>query len=82
MERTSVDRERYARIREIAAEMMARQTDLPLEQVKGWFCNETGYQTPKLATMGRRLSGGAHPAGAGAQRVGLCPEAGWTWTSR
>ena len=44
------DRERYTRIREIAAEMMARQADLPLEQVDKWFCCETGYQTPKLAT--------------------------------
>lgn len=44
------DLERYARIREIAAEMVARQTDLPLEKVKGLFCNETGYQTPKLDT--------------------------------
>ena len=51
------DRERYARIREIAAEMMARQTDLPLEQVKGWFCNETGYQTPKLATRAAVFQG-------------------------
>ena len=44
------DRERYERIREIAAEMLARQTDLPLETVKDLFCNETGYQTPKLDT--------------------------------
>ena len=43
---------------------------LPLEQVKGWFCNETGYQTPKLATRAAVFQGGAHPAGAGAQRVG------------
>ena len=51
------DRERYARIREIAAEMVARQADLPLEQVKGWFCNETGYQTPKLATRAAVFQG-------------------------
>ena len=48
--RDKFDLERYARIREIAAEMVAHQADLPLEQGKGWFCNETGYQTPKLAT--------------------------------
>ena len=44
------DLERYQRLRDIAAEMLASQTDLPLEQVKTLFCNETGYQTPKLDT--------------------------------
>ena len=43
-------RERYERIREIAAEMIAHQTELPPEKVKDLFCNETGYQTPKLDT--------------------------------
>ena len=42
--------ERYQRIREISAEMLARQTDLPVEKVRDLFCNETGYQTPKLDT--------------------------------
>ena len=44
------DRERYTRIREIAAEMLAHMTDLPVETVTGIFCNEVGYQTPKLDT--------------------------------
>ena len=44
------DRERYQRIREIAAEMAARQGDVPLEKVRDLFCCETGYQTPKLDT--------------------------------
>lgn len=44
------DRERYEQVREIAAEMIAEQTELPVEKVKGLFCNETGYQTPKLDT--------------------------------
>lgn len=44
------DRERYEQVREIAAEMMAEQTELPVEKVKDLFCNETGYQTPKLDT--------------------------------
>ena len=48
--RDKYDRERYQRIRDIAAEMMARETRLPLEQVKDLFCGETGYQTPKLDT--------------------------------
>ena len=44
------DLERYTRIREISAEMLAFKTDLPLEKVKELFCNETGYQTPKIDT--------------------------------
>ena len=44
------DLERYARIREIAAEMLAHMADIPLEKVKDLFCCETGYQTPKLDT--------------------------------
>lgn len=44
------DRERYERIREISAEMLADKTDIPVEKVKTLFCNETGYQTPKLDT--------------------------------
>ena len=44
------DLERYARIREIAAEMLAHMADIPLEKVKDLFCGETGYQTPKLDT--------------------------------
>ena len=42
------DRERYERIREIAAEMVSCQSDIPVDQVKNLFCNEIGYQTPKL----------------------------------
>ena len=44
------DLERYARIREISAEILAHMTQLPVEKVTGLFCNETGYQTPKLDT--------------------------------
>ena len=42
------DIERFHRIREISAGMLAQHTDLPLEKVKDLFCGETGYQTPKL----------------------------------
>ena len=42
------DTERYERIREIAAEMISYKTEIPMKQVKNLFCNETGYQTPKL----------------------------------
>lgn len=44
------DKERYERIREIAAEMMAARTDLPLEKVTDLFCGDVGYQTPKVDT--------------------------------
>lgn len=44
------DRERYERIREISAEMMAYKTEIPLDKVRDLFCGETGYQTPKLDT--------------------------------
>ena len=30
--------------------MIHTQTDIPLEKVKDLFCNEVGYQTPKLDT--------------------------------
>lgn len=48
--RDEFDRERYERIREIAADMIADQTEIPVEKVKDLFCNEVGYQTPKLDT--------------------------------
>lgn len=44
------DLERFERIREISASMMSEISDVPLEKVKGLFCNETGYQTPKIDT--------------------------------
>ena len=44
------DKERFERVREIAAEIMSLQGRLPLAQVKDLFCNETGFQTPKLDT--------------------------------
>lgn len=44
------DRERYERIRSIAAEMVSCQAEIPLETARDLFCCETGYQTPKLDT--------------------------------
>lgn len=44
------DKERYERLREISAEMLAEKTGESVEKVKGLFCNETGYQTPKIDT--------------------------------
>lgn len=44
------DIERYTRLREISAEIIAEKSDIPTDKVKDLFCNETGYQTPKIDT--------------------------------
>ena len=44
------DRERYEELRQIAAEMISEKTEIPMEKVRDLFCNETGYQTPKVDT--------------------------------
>lgn len=46
------DIERFERVREIAAEIMSVGSDTPMEKVKTLFCNETGYQTPKMDSRG------------------------------
>lgn len=46
------ERERYERIREISAEILTAYSarEISLAKVKDLFCNEDGYQTPKLDT--------------------------------
>ena len=44
------DQERYERIRQLSSMMMADISNKPVEQVEGLFCNEVGYQTPKIDT--------------------------------
>jgi ADP-ribose pyrophosphatase YjhB (NUDIX family) len=44
------DKERFEEIRQIAAEMLVIPSGLPLEKVEDLFCNESGYQTPKIDT--------------------------------
>ena len=44
------DIERYERLREISAEMIEEKSNIGLDKVKKLFCNETGYQTPKIDT--------------------------------
>ena len=44
------DIERYEELRRISAEMIAVRTDIPVTKVYDLFCNETGYQTPKVDT--------------------------------
>lgn len=42
------DIERFQEIREISSEILSNYTDISKEKVKDLFCNETGYQTPKV----------------------------------
>ncbi len=44
------DIERYERLRKISAEMIEEKSNMSLEKVKDLFCNEKGYQTPKIDT--------------------------------
>ena len=46
------DRERFERVREISAEIMSEKSGLSLDKVKELFCNEKGYQTPKMDSRG------------------------------
>ena len=54
----SYDRERYEQLREIAAEMVVERADTPVDTVKDLFCNESGYQTPKIDTRAAIFQGG------------------------
>ena len=44
------DRERFTRVREIAAELIAGRMDISASKAAEVFCCETGYQTPKIDT--------------------------------
>lgn len=46
------DIERYEELRRISAEMIAAKTQISVDRVYDLFCNETGYQTPKIDTRG------------------------------
>lgn len=65
------DIERFERIREISAEIVSRQTGLPLEKVKDLSCNEEGFQTPKLDTRAAIFK---------ANRILLVKEKNGTWS--
>ena len=64
------DRERYERIREIAAEIISAKTELSTDVVKDLFCAESGYQTPKLDTRAAIFEG---------DRIHLVHENDGTW---
>lgn len=65
------DLERFERIREIAAEMMSLKSGLSMEKVKDLFCNETGFQTPKLDTRAAVFNDG---------KILLVKEKNGTWS--
>lgn len=44
------DRERWERVRQIAADIVSRHSGVVLDEVAASFCLESGYQTPKLDT--------------------------------
>ncbi len=44
------DKERYEELRNISAEMISAKTDISFDKVYNLFCNESGYQTPKIDT--------------------------------
>ncbi|MBS5724315.1 MAG: NUDIX hydrolase [Clostridiales bacterium] len=64
------DIERYKRLREISAEIIAEKADLDIDKVRNLFCNETGYQTPKLDTRAAIFK---------ENKILLVHENNWTW---
>jgi ADP-ribose pyrophosphatase YjhB (NUDIX family) len=46
------DVDRYAEVREIAAEMMARGSDADIAAIRGLFAGQEGYATPKVDLRG------------------------------
>jgi ADP-ribose pyrophosphatase YjhB (NUDIX family) len=50
--RDQFDRERYQRLRALAAQMMARDSGLEVRDIEVTFTRQTGYATPKLGVRG------------------------------
>jgi len=50
--RDQYDRERYQRLRALAAEIMAKHTDLGLHDIEVVFARQSGYATPKVGVRG------------------------------
>lgn len=65
------DIERYEQIREISAEMLAYKTGISIDKVKDLFCNEIGYQTPKLDSRAAIFQG---------NKILLVKEKNGTWS--
>ncbi|MGN0728256.1 NUDIX hydrolase N-terminal domain-containing protein [Treponema sp.] len=65
------DLERYKRIREISAEILSFKTEISIDKVRKLFCNETGYQTPKIDTRAAIFNN---------EKILLVHEANGTWS--
>lgn len=65
------DLERYEEIRSISAEMISYKSDISIDKVEDLFCNETGYQTPKLDTRAAIFENG---------KILLVKEKNGTWS--
>src|SRR5215472_12953009 len=50
--RDQYDRERYQRLHALAAEIMAKHTELALQDIEAVFARQSGYATPKLGVRG------------------------------
>lgn len=46
------DIERFHQIRDLSVEILSEYTEISNEKIKNLFCNETGYQTPKVDIRG------------------------------
>ena len=55
--RDPYDLERFRSIRELSARIVSEHTGLDKTVVEGLFCNETGYQTPKIDVRGAVFRG-------------------------
>ena len=75
------DKERYEELREIAAEMMSEKTDIPVDKIRDLFCNETGYQTPKVDTRAAVFSDERSCLYMKIMEPGHCREDGVMWIS-
>lgn len=66
------DRERYERLRELAAEMVSERLSVPVERIRDVFLCESGYQTPKVDTRAAVFDDGG--------RILLVHENNGTWS--
>ena len=46
------DMERFQQIRDLSAEILSEYTGVSCKKIRDLFCNETGYQTPKVDVRG------------------------------
>lgn len=69
--RDDFDRERFERVREIAAAIMAAGSGLSIDRIRNLFCGETGYQTPKLDVRAALFEG---------EKILLVQESDGTWS--